>query len=261
MTDNTIPAGYRMNAKGDLIKVNNISRRELDMDEVVDKIHSFGADLSAQMFRFREYTMRDIALFCERLIQEYGAKPRGKKGNVRLVGYDGCKRVDLSIADVIEIGPEIEAAQSLIEECIDQWSANAQINLRSLVKQAFSRDAAGRLSVAQLLNLKRIEIDDDRWRRAQQAIGDALRPAGRAEYVRIYTRPAPTDRWEQMPLHLANVLAPDDVGENTPSDSLAMRVRSAVAEARYRGMKQGDIRQVVNDACGRPKKEESGDDG
>lgn len=246
MTDK-IPAGYWMNAKGDLIKAENVSRRERDMDDVVRKIHSFGADLSAQMYRFREYTMRDIALFCERLIRSYGAKPRGKKGNVQLVSFDGLLKVTLSIADVIEVGPEIEAAQALIEECIDEWSANAQINLRSLVKQAFSRDAAGRLSVAQLLNLKRISIDDDRWRRAQEAIGDALRPAGRAEYVRIYTRARPTDGWDHLPLHLANVRRPDDVAENTPEDSLAMRIRSAVQEARYRGLKQGAIRTIVHD--------------
>ena len=260
MTDNTVPAGYWMNAKGDLIKAENVSPRERDMDEVVRKIHAFGADLSATMWRFREYTMRDIALYCERLIKSYGATPRGKKGNVSLSSFDGCLKVTLSIADVIEAGPEILAAQALIEECIDKWSANAQINLRALVKQAFRQDSTGRLSVAQLLNLKRIEIDDDKWRRAQAAIGDALRPAGRAEYVRIYTRPAATDPWEQLPLHLAQVRAPADAGENTPADSLAMRVRSAVAEARYRGMKQGDIRQVVNDACGRKPKEQAGDD-
>ena len=251
MTDNTTPQGYWKNHKGDLIKEENVSKRDRDMDAVVRKIHGFGADLSATMFRFREYTMRDIALFCERLIQDYGATPRGKKGNVSLMSFDGCVKVTLSIADVIEVGPDIIAAQTLIEECIDTWSANAQINLRQLVKQAFNPDAAGRLSVAQLLNLRRIEIDDDTWRRAQDAINNALRPAGRAEYVRIYTREHPTDKFEQMPLHLANVKAPADTGENTPEESLAMRVRSAVAEARYRGMKQGDIRTVVNDACGR----------
>ena len=256
MTQHDIPPGYWKNAKGDLIKAENVSARERDMDEVVRKIHGFGADLSGTMWRFREYTMRDIALYCDRLIKSYGAAPRGKKGNVTLTSFDGCIRVTLSIADVVEAGPEILAAQTLIEECIDEWSKNAQINLRALVKQAFQQDACGRLSVAQLLNLKRIEIDDDKWRRAQGAIGDALRPAGRAEYVRIYTRQAATDPWEQLPLHLAQVRAPGDAGEHTPEDSLAMRVRSAVAEARYRGVKQGDIRQIVNDACGRPKKDD-----
>ena len=258
MSDNTpTPPGYWKNAKGDLIREANVPDRERDMDAVVRKIHGFGADLSATMWRFREYTMRDIALFCERIIQEYGGTPRGKKGNVSLTSFDGTMRVQLAIADVIDIGPEIQAAQNLIEECIDEWSKNAAINLRALVRQAFQADSCGRLSVAQLLNLRRIEIDDAKWRQAQAAITDALRPGGRAEYVRIYTRAAPTDPWQQMPLHLAQVRSPQEAGEATPDESLAMRVRSAVAEARYRGLKQGEIRQIVNEACGKPKAPEA----
>ena len=255
-------ADYWPDPKGNMWRAENIAPRDRDMDGVVRKIHAFGADLSAQMWRFREYTMRDISLYCDRLIKQYGVQPRGKKGNVTLTSFDGCLRVTLSIADVIEAGPEIQAAQALIEDCIEQWSANAQINLRALVSQAFRRDDCGRLSVAQLLNLKRIEIDDPRWRQAQRAIGDALRPSGRAEYVRLYSRAKSTDKWKQLPMHLANVCEPAEAGQNTPAGSLEMRVRSAVAEARHRGLKQGEIREVVKNACSlKPKTLELGLDG
>ena len=246
-----VPAGYWLNRHGNLIREANVRPLERDMDAVVRKIHGFGGALSAQMYRFRMYTMEDIVAYLRRVVVEYGGKPGGKKGNVSLVSYDGTLRVQLAVAETVEVGPEIAAAQAIIEECLDEWGRHSSVKLRALVDAAFKADAAGNLSVAQLLQLRRVQIDDPRWRQVQNAITDSLLPVGKAEYVRLYTRAVPADPWGQVPLHLATVRAPDGDAGGTPAEVLARRVRSAVDEARILGLKQGDIRQVVNAACGR----------
>lgn len=252
------PTGFWFDPQGNLIREENIPPLDRDMDEVVRKIHGFGVDLSAQMYRFREYTMADILAFHERVLSQYETgRFRGRRGNMTLTSFDGRLRVTLSVADVLEAGPEIAAAQSIIAECIDEWSAHAPKNLRALVEQAFKPDDDGRLNVGELLRLRRIQIDDERWRRAQAAITDSLRPRSTAEYIRLYRREGPKESWTQVPLHLATARGPD-AGEDTPANSLARRVASAVAEARIRGMKQGDIRDAVNGACARPKRDGEG---
>ena len=253
--DEAEPKGYRRNAKGNLIREGNISGAERDMDAVVERIHCFGSALSEQMYRFREHTMTDIVEYLERLVARYGGKPRrsGHKGNVSLVSFDGRRKVQLTVADRVEVGPEIAAAQSIIEDCIDEWGKNSSIKLRALVDSAFRPDAAGRLSVSQLVQLRRVQIDDVRWTKVQQAITDALRPAGKAEYVRLYDRSVPTDPWQQVPLHLATVRPPDgSLAAGTPAEQLSRRVASAVAEARHSGLRQGEIRALVGAACARP---------
>ena len=249
-----VPKGYRLNRHGNLIREDNVRDIDRDMDETVRKIHDFGRALSAQMWRFREYSMADIGDYLMRVAEAYGSKPGGRKGNITLTSYDGTRKVQLAVAETIEVGPEIAAAQGIIEECIDEWGKTSSLKLRALVDQAFRTDATGNLSVAQLLQLRRVQIDDDRWRRVQAAIGDALRPSGKAEYVRLYERETPDQSWQPVSLHLATVKAPPEQYGGSPEEVLERRVRSAVEEARIMGLGQGDIRQAVNAACARSQK-------
>ena len=239
-----IPDGYQRNHRGDLVHERNISAADLDQDGTVARIHQFGRALSAQMARYREHTLGDIMELRERVIGRYNGKLGGGKGNITLTSFDGCRRVILSQAEHVEVGPEIEAAQALVDECLDEWAERSHLKLRALVTQAFRPASSdGRLSVSRLLGLRRVEIDDDRWRRAQLAIADALRPRTRSEYVRLYRRATPDKPWEQIPLHLATVRSVEDA--SAPADQLALRVRSAVAEALRGGMTRSDIRSAV----------------
>ena len=239
-----IPDGYRRNHRGDLVHERNIPERDLDADRVVSEIHVFGLALSAQMGRFRDHTMADILELRERMLERYGARLGGKRGNITITSFDGCRMVKLQQAEHVEVGPEIEAAQALVDECLEEWSERSDLKLRALVKQAFRPSADGKVSATKLLALRRVEIDDDRWRRAQLAIADALRPKTRSEYVRLYRRDTPDAAWEQISLHLATVRPPAEAPAE-PLDRLALRVRSAVAEAARGGMNRKLIRATV----------------
>ena len=243
------PPGYWRNSRGDLVHEENLRPLDLDMDETVRRIHEYGSALSAQMWRFREHTMLDILEFAGRVIERYGSRVGGRRGNISLTTFDGCLRVVLAQADHISVGPEILAVQALISECLDEWTARAPKNLRALVEQAFSAGPDGTLSASRLLALKRIVIDDDRWRSACEAIGDALRPVGRAEYIRLYRRDNPRLTWEAVPLALSSVHAPavEPQGEEAAAD-LTRSVARAAAEARRRGLSQKDVRAAVAEA-------------
>jgi precorrin-3B methylase len=51
-----------------------------------------------------------------------------------------------------------------------------------------------------LLNL---DISDERWKRAMQAIRDAMRVVGSKTYVRFYERPSQTAAWEAITIDLS----------------------------------------------------------
>ena len=243
------PKGYRRNHRGDLVRECNVTPTDRDMDATVRHIHFFGRALSAQMWRFREHSRDDIADLADRIITQYGGKPGGRKGNITLTSFDGRLRVQLAIAEEIEVGPEVVAAQALVEECVAEWSERANLKLRALVEQAFKPTAEGRIPATQLLRLRRVVIDDERWNSAKAAISEALRPVGKAEYVRLYHRASPEQPWKQLSLHLATVRKPDQVESSSPEGQLLARVRSAVSEARAAGLAQGVIRHTVNEAC------------
>ena len=243
-----VPPGYRRNERGDLVRETNISERDRDMDTVVDRIFQYGADLSKQMGRYRDYTLGDIMRFAERVVGEYGGKIGGRKGNITLTSFDGCRRVQLAQATFIETGPEVAAVQAIIDECIEDWGRHSSINLRALVDAAFSPGPDGLISVTALIRLRQIEIDDARWREAQRAISNALRPRSRAEYIRIYHRTTPDDSWTPVPLDLARVTSPDTPPGSEAPDVLWRRIQSACQHARLAGLKERDIQRVLQAA-------------
>ena len=247
--DAPVPSGYWRNGRGDLVHESNVTETDRDMDATVAKVHGFGEDLSAQMWRFRAYTMDDVAGFVARLLERTGAKGRASKGNLTLTSFDGRRRVTLSIAAHVSIGPEILAAQALMDECLERWTRGSGREVKALVEQAFTPNAEGQLSVSALLRLRRIAIDDPQWRAMQHAIADAMRPSGTAEYVRLYHRDHPGEKWRQVSLHLATVSPPPaESDETTPEARLERRVRSAVDEARRAGLREGAIMELLRDA-------------
>jgi hypothetical protein len=112
-----------LDGKGQPIPVVNIAPADKLQDELVRKVMGFAIDLSAQVSRFREHTMFDLASFDALLAQEYGAKIGGPKGNRTYQSFDGLMKVNVQIADRIEFGPELQIAKSLLDECIIEWSA------------------------------------------------------------------------------------------------------------------------------------------
>ena len=247
------PAGYWLDARGNLIAERNVSMVERDVNDVVLLVHGYGEALSEQMARFREHTLSDVMALCVRIVDEYGGKIGGRKGNITLVSFDGTKRVVLAQAERIAVGPQIIAAQAIIEECIETWSERGNRNLRALVDGAFKSDATGKVSVTQLIRLKNVHIDDARWRSVQAAISDALTPAGKAEYIRLYRRDRAADPWQQVPLNLATVRRSPE-SESDPRENLIRRAKSAIAEARHCGLAEGDIMAALKEAKRRPVK-------
>ena len=57
-----------------------------------------------------------------------------------------------------------------------------------LINDAFQVDKAGNINTKRVLGLRRLDIQDERWQQAMQAISDSLQVAGSKEYLRIYLR-------------------------------------------------------------------------
>jgi len=244
------PRGYVRDARGNLVHESNVRPRDRDTDAVIDRIHAFGEDLSAQIWRYRTHTMDDVYGLADRIVNDYGAALGGRRGNITLTSIDGCRRVTLAKADYIDVGPEIVAAQALLEECLAEWTKGASRQLQALLRQAFEPAADGRLSVTKLMALRRIRIEDPRWPRFQDAIADAMRPTGRAQYIRLHRRDTPAHRWVAIPLTIAAAERPRGAPDATDAEGM---LRASVARqcraARASGVCQGRVREIVAEAC------------
>ena len=194
---------YMPDAKGSLVPVEMIKAQHKLEDETVRKVIGFARDLSAQIGRFRGHTMTDLGEFDALLEQEYGGKRGGQKGNRTYQTFDGLLKVQVQVADLIDFGPELQIAKGLIDESLNEWAADAMPEIRTVVTRAFNTDKAGQINRADIFMLLRMDSSDPRWRRAQDAIRDAMRVVGSREYVRFYERDRPDGQWRAITIDLA----------------------------------------------------------
>jgi hypothetical protein len=195
---------YMTDAKGSFVPLELVKPQHKLEDETVRKVMGFARDLNAQIARFRGHTMTDLGEFDALLDQEYGGRPRaGVKGNRTYQTFDGLLKVQVQVSDMIDFGPELQIAKGLIDECLTEWTDEARAEIRAVITRAFNTDKEGQINRSEIFTLLRLAIEDERWRRAQDAIRDAMRVVGSREYVRFYERDRPVGQWRAITIDLA----------------------------------------------------------
>lgn len=205
MNATAIPDGYKADANGRLVPIDQIREIDIARDDLVNELVEGALKAQAAMRSFKQRTFEDIAAFIELSSERYDINVGGKKGNVTLYSYDGQYKIQRAISEHVQFDEGIQAAKALILECLDDWSEGANANLRILVDRAFEVDRDGNLSTNRILGLRRVKIDDSRWLRAMDAISDSLQIVGSKSYIRFYKRVGVSDRYEAIPLDIAGV--------------------------------------------------------
>ncbi|WP_276200388.1 DUF3164 family protein [Chelatococcus sp. XZ-Ab1] len=194
---------YMPDAKGNLVPVDTIKPADKLEDETVRKVMGYAKALSAQISRFKQHTFDDLGAFEAILAQEYGTSKGGAKGNKTFTTFDGLMKVQVQVQDNIDFGPQLQHAKELIDECLMEWSADSRPEIRAIVTRAFNTDKAGQINRAEIFMLLRLDIEDERWQRAMEAIRDAMRVIGSKTYVRCYERDRHDAEWRPVTIDLA----------------------------------------------------------
>ncbi|KAI5914608.1 DUF3164 family protein [Thauera sp. 2A1] len=200
-----IPEGYLRNAAGHLVPIDQVREQDLLRDEVARNLAQQAVALHNMLASFKARALADIADLVRIAGERYDVKLGGTKGNVTVTTYDGEYKIQRAIAERIEFTEELEAAKELINQCIDRWSQGANPHIRALVDRAFRTDTKGQIKTAAVLELFRLDIDDEEWLRAMQAIRDSIQSTGTATYVRVYRRIGTSEQYVAIPLDLAAV--------------------------------------------------------
>lgn len=172
-------------------------------DETVRKIIFHMRELNAQITRFKAHCFEDIGLFQELLAEEYGATIGGKKGNMTLSTFDTLEKVTIQISDRIDFGPEIHVAKALFDECVNDWASDSSPEVQLLVTSAFNTDKEGQFNRSEIFRLLRLDFQDERWEKAQEALRDAIRVNGSKTYIRGYERAQYDAPWNAITVDMA----------------------------------------------------------
>lgn len=200
----SIPPGYRADANGRLVPEAMIKPIDRTRDELVIELVRQALAMHAALVEFKGRVFNDINAFVDLSAEQYGVKFGGKKGNLTLYTFDGRYKVQVAIAEHMVFDERLQAAKHLIDECIIDWSQNSRDEIKVLVQSAFDTDKEGKINTGRVLGLRRLDIKDEKWQKAMQAISESLQVVGSKEYVRFYERVG-EDRYQPISLDVAAV--------------------------------------------------------
>jgi len=205
MDQSPVPEGYMRNAQGHLVPLELVKPIDQERDRLVRELAKVAKDLNARLVAGKSKMFGDVAAFVELSAEQYGVKRGGLKGNVTLSTYDGAFKLQIATAENVTFDERLQAAKTLIDECINEWAKGSRPEIMVLVQQAFQTDKEGNLNVGRILGLRRLEIADQRWQEAMKAIGESVQVIGTKQYVRLYERVGGTDRYAPIALDMVAV--------------------------------------------------------
>ncbi|WP_062626746.1 DUF3164 family protein [Ferriphaselus amnicola] len=200
-----IPEGYMQDAKGALWPKDTVREIDLLRDDLVREIVSRAKAQSEALAQFKAGVFGDIESFIQLSGEKYGVKMGGIKGNVSLLSFDGRYKVQRAVAESLAFDERLQVAKELIDQCIHEWSQGSRSEIRALINDAFQVDKEGRVNSARILSLRRLDIADEKWNKAMQAIGESIQVAGSKTYFRVYERVGDTDQYRPISLDIAAV--------------------------------------------------------
>lgn len=201
----TIPAGYMQDAQGNLVPETKVKPEHKLEDELVQRLAGSAQSIRSTLFAFKNAALGEADAFRQLVAEKYGATKGGAKGNMTLRSFDGSLEMQVAVSDTLSFGPELQAAKELIDTCVERWSEGANDNIRALVNHAFQVNKEGRIDTGRVLGLRRLEIEDGEWRRAMDAISDAVRVTSSKTYLRFYEVDTDTGARRAISLDLAAV--------------------------------------------------------
>ncbi|MCV2359655.1 DUF3164 family protein [Paucibacter sp. TC2R-5] len=198
-----MPKGYWQDANGALIPLAKIKDIDKARHRAVTLMVDQALKMSTTLAQFKAAALAEIEAFVQLSAAEYDTKLGGKKGNITLVSFDGRFKVLRAMQETIVFDERLQVAKSLIDECVHLWAKGASKNIQALINHAFQVDKEGKVSTARVLSLRQLDIQDDKWSQAMEAIADSMKTASSKAYLRFYQRVEATGEYVAIPLDVS----------------------------------------------------------
>jgi len=199
-----VPEGYMKDRKGRLVPVEQVSEYDREMDDFVRARVAEAKVKSQAMAEFKRQSFGDCYAWIELSAEKFGRKPGGLKGNVTFSTFDGSQQIKIAVQDRLTFGPELQVAKDMIDDCLKAWSAGADEKLLTLITDAFDVDKEGKLNTGRIVSLRQLNIQDELWQQAMDALNKALVVSVTSTYINFKEQDE-NGKLVNIPLDIAGV--------------------------------------------------------
>lgn len=199
------PSDYMRDAQGRYVPKDMVKELDKSRDELVRKLVCDGKAVRDEMASFKSIAMDEISAFIDLAAQEWDVSLGGKKGNITLHSFDGLLKVQIQVAEHLVFDEQLQVAKKMIDQCLGKWTQGSRNEIKAIINDAFQVDKEGRINTKRILSLRRLDIKDELWLKAMDAITSSLQVIGSKQYIRLYERADTTAPWQAIALDLAAV--------------------------------------------------------
>ncbi|MDT8446174.1 MAG: DUF3164 family protein [bacterium] len=190
-------------AQGRLIPQTQVRAEDQAKDQLIENIAQSWQEAHKQLQALKKWVYAEVGAYLSNLYTKYGTQPRPSGGGVTLKDYSGRFKLQIQVAAIISFDEKLQVAKELIDNCIERWSQNSEPKLVAVIKDAFRVNQQGKISIPRILGLRNLDIDDEEWQRAMEAISDSVLIEHTKKYVRLYERDSVEGRYIALPLDIA----------------------------------------------------------
>jgi len=200
-----VPEGYMADGRGALVRTEMVKPIDMLRTDLVKALVAHARRLNRRLAGVKSWAFDEIDAFLDMSAAEYDVTLRSKKGNFTLYTFDKSLKVVVQVADNLIFDERLQIAKALVDECIHDWGADARPELMALLNDAFQVDKEGKIATGRVLGLRRLDIQDEKWKSAMQAISDSVQTSFSKRYVRFYERVGDSDEYRAIPLDISKV--------------------------------------------------------
>ena len=193
---------YMEDAQGRQVPSDLVKEIDKLRDQTVKEVMKKTIEMRDTLIAFKKGVWSDIQTFLDISASQHNVSFGGKKGNITITSYDGKHKLMVAVNDTLQFNEKLQVAKALIDNCIKRWSDGSRPELKTLVDDAFYVDKTGKINKDRVLGLRRLEINDDEWNEAMQAITDSIQVVSSKTYIRFYQR-NDDGSYSQIPLDVA----------------------------------------------------------
>lgn len=197
--------GNWINVNGNPIPEKNVPKVLKKRDAAVTRIIKRALNLEKQMKLYKIKISEEVSKYISS-IGDIGKFEVSAKGNITLTDYAGLNQVCIQVNDSFEYDERFNMAKGLIDECVQEWSKDANENLQALVAEAFNVDKKGKVNHYMITRLfNNVQVKHPKWKQAKQLYYESQNAVGSRKYIMLRSRRDKESDWVQVNLNFSSL--------------------------------------------------------
>jgi hypothetical protein len=165
--------GNWLDSKGNPVSEEYIPLLDRKRDSMVEKVFKKVKKLENDILSTKLEVIKEVdSYLAERA--KAGKVKEAWKGNICLETFDGSKKINRSMDDLISFNEQLQMVKTVIDEWISDRLTGIDDSLAKVIRQAFSVDKRKRINTSSIMKLLQLDIKDSKWQKAMNLLKDSI---------------------------------------------------------------------------------------